>query len=378
MLEQDPTYAVPDEAVVRVATKIQNAILTRRAKTRGAAPAFKDPMWELRDLIRDHAQRTGKAVALHNAASDRTNRKTGEKIPCLLPKDTQAEVLLVSQHIAKTAEAVEPNIKKALVQIPIYHEFFKHVCGFGSGVVSGYMVSEINIGFVNKVGRGLRPSGLRRYCGFALHERREERKTDPHYQKVRPLLERLVAGQRRSYNPELRTRIWQGFQSMRKNAAKCTMCAAHREEYKALSADASKADFHASRVGCPECMKTQYPYGKTNKYLDIWYNAKRGSVVGGMQTGADSKGRNKAIDAFLLDLYTIWRTLEGLEVWSSYYEHKIGEGHRGWHLIEKNMRSVAQGRPDAPCLLTLEEAKTLTGDITLRPLAIPRSWIMTP
>jgi hypothetical protein len=378
MLEHDATYAVPEEAAVQIATKIQSAILTQRAKTRGAAPAFKDPLQELHSLIQDHVQRTKKAVALHNMAADRTSRTTGEKTPCRLPKDTQAEVLLVSQHIARTADAVVPNIKKALVQIPIYHEFFKHVCGFGPGVVTGYMVSEINIGFVNKVGRGLRPSGLRRYCGFALHERRDERKTSPHYGTVRPLLERLTAGQKRSYNPELRTRIWQGFQAMRQNAGKCTMCAAHREEYKALPADASKADFHASRIGCLECMKTKYPFGRTNKYLDIWYNAKHGAVASGMTTGADSKGRNKAIDAFLLDLYTIWRTLEGLEVWSSYYEHKIGEGHRGWHLIEKNIRSMAQGRPDAPCLLTLEEAKALTGDISLRPLAVPRSWTITP
>jgi hypothetical protein len=245
--------------------------------------------------------------------------KKGDTIPCAYPEDVAAEMKAMAKTMRKTAKDLEPAMESSLKTCSIYTTFLQRVYGFGP-IACAYMIALIDIRHEHE-GRQLRPSGLRRFCGYAVM---------PDTGKM----ERPTRGQKLGYSTQLRTAIWNAFQSMRKNAAKA----------------------------CKDA-----PHGKTNKYLDIWYNAKFGATHAGMKPGAaDSKGRNKATDIFLLDLYTVWRSLEGLDSWPSYYEHHIGEGHRGWHLLGSK----------GPQRFTVDAAMALVGDIGMRPLNAPRAWKM--
>ena len=312
-----------DSALITV-KKLEHAKAKRKQERRIAAPSSDDPKVELRRLVQEHSKRTRGAVAMESMGTAKKARvdmpqrglKKGDKIPCAYPDDIADEMIAMAKAMKGSASDLESPIRASLKKCPIYTTFLQHVYGFGV-VSSAYLVAMIDIHHEDETGRQLRPSGLRRFCGYAV---------------MNGKLERPTKGQKLGYSTELRTRIWQAFQAMRKNAAKCTNDA---------------------------------PYGVTTKYLDIWYNAKQGATTAGMQPGAaDSKGRNKATDVFLLDLYTVWRSIEGLESWPSYYEQHVGEGHRGWHLLGSN----------GPQRFTVDAALLLAGDLSPRPLNESRSW----
>ena len=222
---------------------------------------------------------TKRSVAVHHMASERTilsGPDKGKKIPHGLPDDVAALFITTSEQAKDSASDLVPAVMAQLKTQPIFVEFLSKVFGAATGVIPGYLVAEIDIRACEK------PSALRRYCGYAV---------------VDGKLERPIRGECLHYSTEMRARLWQLFQGMRKNAAK---------------------------------VSKGFEFGKTNKYLDIWYNAKERAILQGMKPGAaDSKGRNKATDIFLLDLYTVWRSIEGLPVWPSYYESKVGFAHLG-------------------------------------------------
>ena len=311
---------VSDDNDVQVASKLARKAKSKQAK-REIAPSSDDPRVELRRLVHQHKALVMRAVAVENMSIDKKRRDTGEVIACPLPKDVAEEFQRVADDARKCAQQLEPAIMKQLKMCDVFNAYLSKVYGCASGVVPAYLVAMIDIRKTDEAGRELKPSGLRRYCGLGVNP--ETGKSD-----------RPTPGHKLQYNKELKCRLWQMFQAMRKNAAKATKTA---------------------------------PLGITNKYLDIWYNAKHGALHAGMKPGAaDAKGRRKAADVFILDLYTMWRALEGLEVWPSYYEHRIGPGHRGWHLLE--------GDKLRPKRLTPEAAALLVGDLSTRPLAVKREW----
>jgi hypothetical protein len=72
---------------------------------------------------------------------------------------------------------------------------------------------------------------------------------------------------------------------------------------------------------------------------------------------AHSYGWHKAADILLEDLYVVWRALEALPVWPSYYAAKLGYEHGGAPVdkVEGYFKNAA------PKMLTVEDAKRLVG-----------------
>lgn len=281
------------------------------SKRRKHIASSSDPREELRSLVMQHKALTRASVAITHMASDRkrlddNGDPTGEVVACRLPSDVQIAFKSLAQDVAKKKAAhLESAMTAQLKQIPVYQHFLRHVFGVGP-VVSAYLVSEIDIH------RAVKSSALRRFCGLAV---------------INGRLERRTKGVKSGYSSEMRTRLYQAFSAMWKNG-----------------------------IG----------KGKTCKYLQIWIDAKHRKMQmatdGKIQNGtgktvsakgyAHSYGWHKAADVFIEDLYVVWRALEGLDVWPSYYAAKLGYEHGGKISV------------NAPKRLTAEEALAIVGDVS--------------
>lgn len=310
----------------RTARVIEKA--SKRAKREGQLlPNNDDPIAELRTLVQQHAALTRASVAIGNMTRHRKSKKTGEIIPCRLPEDVRIaligkkkdagdkENIHSAEGLKHRATLLQTPILRQLRKIPIYQHFLSKVYGCGP-IVAAYLVTGIDIrDRTDRNGqfKALKPSSLRMYCGLAVDNATKR-------------LVRRTAGVKNPYNAELRTRIFQMFTAMVKNAAKFP------------------------------------PYGKTSKYLKIWADVKHremhservregnmyrrpsGEWHKGAGAHAAKKGWHKAADIFIEDLYVVWRALEGLPVWPSYYEAKLGFAHGGDIAV------------NAPKSMTLDEA----------------------
>lgn len=331
----------------------RDARKARRAKN--SVPVNDSPAIELVRLVRQHAAIVKSAVSVHNQRSDRKNRETGEIIKCRLPEDARAALEMAEEELKKQATDVESYMQAQLKQIPVYQQFLSKVYGCGP-VVAAYLCAEVDMRD-RPDGKALKPSSVRKYCGFAV---------------INGRLERRTRGVKGGYNANLRMRLFQMVSAMFKNAAKYTCCPEHaatRPSAK-VKAEERKA-FRDAIAGCAACRATAAPRGMTTKYLDVWANAKHRIlsservVDGKIRTGADvlvsakghahSLGWHKAVDVFLEDFYIVGRALEGLPVWPSYYAAKLGYEHGGRICV------------NAPKMLALEEALAVVGDVGARP-----------
>lgn len=290
-------------------------------------PSSDDPCEELKKLVRQHKAVMQNEVALTNRCSDKEARqdieqdgkiifRKGDPMPCRLPAEVQAQALLMAKEVfGKAKEELERKMAKELKKVPIFREYLSKVFGLSSGgPIAAYLVAEIDIH------RAVKPSALRRFCGMAVIDGRLERRTK---------------GQKNSFSSEMRTRLFQFFQTLQKNRR----------------------------------------HNPTNKYLKVWDDAKTrirnservfdlkekeggdwaGKLVNGQGKTVSAKGFSnsygwhKAADVFLEDLYIVWRALEGLPVWPSYYAAKLGYEHGGKIAV------------NAPKMLTLEEALSIVG-----------------
>lgn len=322
-----------------------------KVKLREAAPSSTDPREELTRLVKLHWTLTQNSVRLTNGACDKTIQSGPDKgtiIPCRLPADQQRDQLSLAEQNAAQAKAYEGPIEKQLETFEVWRSFLVHVFGCGP-VTGGYLLANIDIRR-----EGLKPSGVRRYCGYAVIDGKADRachregwlpaqvckdrkpfaiQKPREADKIRGVNghEEWLVSLPMAYNAMIKMRLWQMMSAMQRNAAKCTNDA---------------------------------PYGVTNKYLDRWYEAKRAALtVQGMKAGkAQSKGMRKAIDLFLLDLYTVWRAIEGLPIWPSYYEAQRGYMHGG--------SPAEQG----PRTFTTTAALQFVGDFRTRPLQHERKW----
>lgn len=283
-------------------------------------PVAVDPIEELRRLTRLHAAYTRDSVGLKHKASDRKNLKTKEVIPCLLPQDMRDDLLAASKRFQQEAGLLESAMRTQLRHVPLFTEFLEGVYGCGV-VVSAYLVASI------RFDRCANVSQLVRYCGNGLGENglREVRKDGPKYKP-----DGTIGDGTGTYNDVLKTRIWQAMVAMRKNAAKVTV---------------------------------DRPFGSTTKYLDRWATAKHSALTlpnvrlgRVMRPGeADDKGRKKATDLFLWDLYRMGRALAGLPIRPDKYSTVRGRFHNG-----------AEAR-DAFYIETVVEARAGVGDVGARP-----------
>lgn len=282
------------------------------------APVHEDPRAELKRLVRLHNTHTRNSVSLHHMASDRTNQETGEIIPCLLPLDGvggRDELLQNSDNQKKAASKLEPLIERELRKLPIYQHFLSRVPGVGP-IVAGYLCAYIDIH------RAEKPSQLQRYCGVAVIDGKFERRSGA------PKFD--AQGNRTdgtgTFNQELRTRIFQMFSSMWRTSGGCS-----------------------------------------SKYMDIWTNSKSADLLRADAHGkvescgklvsvkgySHSKGWHRAAQVFIYDLYLVWRALEGLPSWVTWYDWTRGYEHGRGPLPREN----------APRLLTLEEALEIVGKV---------------
>jgi hypothetical protein len=151
----------------------------------------------------------------------------------------------------------------------------------------------------------------------------------------------------------------------RKNGAKATRCAKHTEQAKLAGKKAKPADklvFRNECATCKKCLATSTPFGTTSKYLDHWAEVLHtGRTMpyanpDGKPTNIDKKGRMKAADVFIEDLYLVMRTLAGLDVFPTYHTMMRNRLHGS----EKPALNV--GVP-----MTVEEAFAHVGDPSGRP-----------
>lgn len=316
-------------------------------------PSLTDPRAELRRLVFEHKVMTRKAVAILAMISDRKSRETGEVIPCRGVDDyRKVELGAVVDGMKADAKKLESSMTKELKKIPIYQVFLSKVFGVGP-IVAAYLVAELD------PRKGEKPSAWRRFCGLAVIDGR---------------LERGARGEKNKFSKEMRVRIYQAFCAMWKNAAKSGKWVEGSE----LPDDADAAKLEARvKEGRHQykIVREAAPYGVTSKYLQIWYDYKHrmaqservvdGKIVNGAGKTVSAKGLihstgwHKAADVLIEDLYVVWRALEGLPVWPSYYAAKLGYEHLGKTCVQ------------APKMLTIEEALALVGDVGARPKTAP-------
>lgn len=283
-------------------TEPKRSKLANKLRGRKVIEVAENPMQELKKLVRMHKRWIQTAVSWEQSVSDRTMHETGEVIECTLPQTFRDDIKNQAQLLRKEAERLERSMRVQLQTIPIYKHFLSKIFGVGD-VLAAYLVTMIDIR------RCVKPSQLIRYCGNANSKetgRLERRSAAPRYD---PKGE-YDPSRGGTYNQELRNRLFLFFRFARMN----------------------------QRHG-------------TSKYLERWTEAKEAALkVPGTKPGfADSKGRRKATDLFLEDLYIVWRSLEGLTVFPDWYSVKRGVGHQG-RII------VPEGK-----VLSLEEALEFVG-----------------
>jgi hypothetical protein len=299
--------------------------LAKKLRKKGPTPGpvHDDPRDELRRLVREHTHVTRLAVSFENSANDRTNKTTGEKIPCVLPSHIRVDILNSAKALRTHAASLKPKMTVELRKIPIFIHFLSKVwgvCGEDGGTVAAYLCASV------KIDRCVKPSQLVRYCGNACDPRTGKREIRIRNAGPKYAPNGSLTGATGTYNDVLKSVIWQGMCSLRKNAARKS----------------------ANR-----------PNGTTTKYLDCWLNAVHWRKTNGKEKGAEAAGRRKATDLFLEDLYMVWRTLERLPVWPDLYSARRGYRHGG-----------------APCLnegiiMTMDQALAAVGDTGPRPASAP-------
>jgi hypothetical protein len=311
---------IPSASDARTAVKADRLTairaLNKVRRKRPTTPSVEDPIVELRRLTQMHAAWTKKSTAIDNMSSDRVNKETKEVIPCDVPLDVRAQMKGVKDALKREASALESAMLRELKKIPIYQLWLSKVFAARGPVLSAYLVSKIDIRKATK------PSNLKRYCGLAVIDGR---------------LERRKRGVQGSFNHQIRTRLYQLFQVIKKGKRLDP-----ENKYLKIWNDAKNRIQHSDRV--------------TDRGLDA-----EGKWTGKIETGgkvvsargfADSYGWHKAADRFVEDLYIVWRSVEGLEVWPNYYAGKLAR------------REHVTGKPvfDEPKMLTVDEAIALVSE----------------
>jgi len=315
---------------------------------RVAVPVYDDPRTELRRLVKVHKSLTKASVALHHMASDRqrppnlpndmdTVRSEAasrgsmadtksidavlagtataaqkvraeylqKNVVCLLPKDDQEDLLSASKRRSASAAKLESAMVKELRKLDVYKLFMVNVFGLGP-VVSGYLGAMVDIQKAEK------PSQLIRYCGYACIDGKAERRREGFAPRTGITGNAEAKG---TFNLELKTRIWQAMAAMWKNGAKSNC---------------------------------------TTKYLTRWRQEKDRRLLQGQTKGkAHDAGRRAATDLLLYDLYLVWRAIEGLPSWVTWYDWTRGYEHGRGPLPREN----------APRMLTVDEALAIVGNV---------------
>ena len=277
-----------------------------RAKPPAPEPYHSDPAVELRRLVKEHSNLTRIATSFDSQVNPKTNRETGEVLPQRVPDAVRVEVNAAADSIRKRASALEPLMKRELKKLPIWEHFFSRVGGFASGgPIPAYMVASIDIH------KAVKPSNLIRYCGYAM--------IDNH-------IERLTKGEKPHWNANMRMRLRQWSGTLVKG-----------QKLDAFESSPYLKVLRASKAG--DLASPLY-----DKESNTWFAGGEARKPG--LKIIDAKAHRKAITRMLEDLYIVWRAVEGLPAWPTYYEQSLKAAHGGVPLKDL-----------APVVRTTEEAK---------------------
>lgn len=252
----------------------------------------RDHLDDLKTIVRQHRNVTRMSVAIgHMARTEVVDRDTGELIKRDIPPEVAAKLQEVSTGLSLEAQAMKRKMTRLLRGVPIWDHFLKDVSGCGP-VLAAYLVTYVDIH------KAVKPSALLRFCGQAV---------------INGRMERLTKGEKRHYHPDIRTQLYMMFTSIWKNAARSEKVASSK--YFRIWLEAKHRCLHKEGV-------VKRENGKHERRLE-------GGKVVPWDGHSHTYGRNKAADVFLEDLYVMWRTLDGLPVWPSYYAAKLGYEHGG-------------------------------------------------
>lgn len=338
----------PINALAKVAEKRKRAKKIPGVTPPEHMPQSGDDMSELRRLVREHSMITRKALAIKGMFADRVIRqgpRAGEIIKCALPYTVQGNLDVTAKALLAEAELLvtKPGgLRDILRRQPIYQKFLKFTPGFAEGWVLGsYLIGFIDIRTGGKDGTTTRGGDVRenrdpiatklshiiRYCGFAIGRNAKGLSTGR--------LERRTEGVKLGYNADLRTRLYVWASVIQKGGH----TSIGKSKYFKYFHDTKHRLSNDPRYGL-KCVGD-------GEYVN-------GSVKGG-KAAVHSKAWHKMVHLLVEDLYTVWRTLEGLPVWPSYYSAKLGYIHGGMPTASKF------GPAMGPKMLTLDEALATVG-----------------
>lgn len=325
---------------------------------------------ELQRLVREHCLITRKALAVQGMYADRTilqGPRKGEVIKSALPQTAIDKLRQLYEGVPPEfdaegkpkagtgvmglideAKALEPKITEIVKRQPIYQHFMKHTPGLASGgIICGYLIGFIDIKHGGKDGSERKDKTLRelrdpvatklshivRYCGFAGGMDADGHQTGR--------MERRQAGVKLGYNADLRTRLYQWASVLLKGVRHEAI--AQSKYYKLMT------DTKHRLTTDPRYDEAKNTFaGRAGRGVDD-------AQLSGARAYIHSKSWHKAVHLLLEDLYIVWRTIEGLPVWPSYYSAKMGYGHGGMLTASK------YGPGLGPKFLTLPEALEMVG-----------------
>lgn len=308
-------------------TKIERAA-KRQALTAEVSPSA-TPKEELRLRVREYINLVRGMVAAEHQFKPRKFKATGEVREPGLPAQSQARYVALYKDLKKDKAVVAARIARVLKEIPLWNLWLKNVAGIGP-IVGAFLIAFIDFTKCRT------PSALRLYCGNSPD-------------KNTGRLQKAVSGETRAYNPHLRVVLYLASGSMTKESRNFTRASAplaRTSKYVQLWEDAWMRAL-ASEQHRPE----------TNEWCD-----RDGNWHKGARAWALKKGRAKAFDLFLEDLYMVGRALAGQPIWKTYYTAKLGFEHGGKPV--EDMR---------PVTISVEEAIAICGEVgwVPRTVAIP-------
>lgn len=209
------------------------------------------------------------------------------------------ELCLVAEYIA--LEESETSHFKRLQEMvgdyPIYQEFLKDIKGIGPAM-AGVIISELDIR------KAQYPSSLWQYCGLGVESdgrgtsKRKEHLKDIEYvdKDGNPAVRKGI-----NYNPFIKTKLMGVLASSFLKQADSPYRAIY-DDYK------HRLESHP-------------------KYCDGQVDDK-GKAVKGLKGHRHAMAMRYMIKRFLVDLYRVWRPLEGLPAAPEYSEAKLGKTHK--------------------------------------------------
>lgn len=223
-----------------------------------------------------------------------------------------AELCLIHDYLKmEEQEGVNfDHLEEALEEFPIYMKFLKNIRGIG-GRMSGVLISEIDIH------KARYPSSLWKYAGLDVApDGRGRSRRKEHLVKVQYKNKSGKMAEKNSitFNSFLKTKIVGvlGNNLIRQNDGK------YREAYNNYKL---RMENHVDWGTQNDKVKLLDDEGKPKKDTQGNFIFKTGKGL------RHARARRYMVKIFLIDLYTEWRTLEGLPVAVPYHEGKLGHKH---------------------------------------------------